>query len=199
MDAKWKAISSNDIARSITEKVCWEDSSLMDSVFCRTTLNTEEIGRVSGRGLRVLISCCSAPTSHLELAFLAVTQPVAMPIELSCFSAQIAENGQLRFGFHSDAYPFQCHRGFFRFIDISHSEANELYLHPSILEPPVSQLSTEGFIAFEAADGGQVVLSGKIEAPKLFVQPKGAEGCEVSLDRNSARQLMSAIHYASTL
>jgi hypothetical protein len=198
MSAQWTEISSNEAARSITEKVCWDDSSLLDSIFCHTTLMTKEHGRISGFGLRVLISCCSAPSSILELAFLEITESVPMPIDLSYFSARFAENGQLRFGFNSGNPSFQCQRGFYRFTELNFSEASHLYRSPSILEPPRGQLATEGYADFETIDGGQVIVSGKPDSPKLFVQAKGSEGSEVQLDSASSKCLVAALHFATT-
>ncbi len=199
MNTAWQEISSNEIAQRISGNVCWDDSSLIDAIFCRTALMVEGTGRVSGLGLRVLVACCSAPASHLELAFLGITESVPMPINLSCFTARFAENGQLRFGFHSDHPSFQCREGYFRFIGLTFPEASQLYQSASVLEPPVGQFATEGYTEFETADGGQVVVSGKLDSPKLFVQAKGSEGSEVLLDSTSARRLLNAMHFASML
>lgn len=160
---------------------------------------TKEHGRISGFGLRALISCCSAPASHLELAFLGITEPVPMPIDLSYFTARFSENGQLRFDFQSGNPRFQRHRGFYRFIELNHSEARDFYQNPSALEPSVGQFAMEGYAAFETVDGGHVVISGKLDSPKLFIQTKGGEGSEVLLDSVSARRLAAAIHFAATV
>ncbi len=198
MKTGFQQIGENEIRLRTFENVCWDDSSLVDAIFYRTAINVEGQGRVSGYGLRVLMSCCSAPASHLELALLGITLSVPMPLEISFFSCSM-ESGQLRFGFFSGPLPYKCRFGFYRFINLSYEEAAPFYRSPAVMEPGVGQLAKEGYSAFETPGSGQIVVSGKPEAPKLFVQAAGSEGSEIVLDGQSAKRLLDSIHYAGTM
>ena len=194
----WKPIDSNESSREISDGVCWEDSSIVDAIFCQTSLDSCGAESVCGYGLRVLIDCCSAPSSHLELCFLEITESVPMPIDFNHFVGSYSANGQFRFGFYYNDLRYQCRRPFYRFIDIEYPQANFLYSSPTVLAPTDSQLSFDGVAECETADGGYIVISGSDRSPSLFVKPKGQNGCEVTLDQSSAYCLISSIHRAAT-
>lgn len=194
----WKPIESTESARKISADVCWPDSSVVDSIFCNTALLTENSDTICGYGLRVLIDCCSAPASHLELCFLHLTESVPMPIDLNYFVGAYAKNGQFRFGFYFDDLRYQCRSAYYRFIDIEYPQANFLYSSPAVLAPAGNQLSFEGAADCATPDGGHIVISGSDKAPSLFIKPKDKEGCEVTLDQSSALCILNSIHRAAT-
>ncbi len=195
MDIPWKKIDSTEIAQKVSEQVCWEDSDLSYYIFCDTCINLEDGSSVSGIGLRLIISCCSAPCSHLEICLLDITEPVSLPLSVSHFNGYIDDGLQFRFAFHYNSFDSRCRRAFYRFIDIDHSESYRLYSSPSVLSAAEGPISREGYAESQTLDGGHIILTGDDNNPVLSITNSNGQECEVKLDFASAKCLVESLHY----
>jgi len=194
METPWRKIDSTEVAKLVSKQVCWPDSDLSHYIYCNTSLKLESGEPESGLGLRLLVSCCSAPCSHLEICLLDITEEVSMPLSLSHFNGYIDDGLQFRFSFHYDAFDSRCRRAFYRFIELDHAESHRLYLHPSVLHSCEGPLSRDGYAESRTADGGHIILTGGDSDPLLNVtDPKGQE-CEVRIDPTSAQCIVEALH-----
>jgi len=194
METPWQKIDSTETAKLISEQVCWPDSNLSHYIFCYTTLKLESGESESGLGLRFLVSCCSAPCSHLEICLLDITEALSMPLALSHFNGYIDDGMQFRFSFHYNSYDSRCRRAFFRFIELDHAESRRLYEHPSVLHTSEVPLSRKGYSESQAADGGHILLTGDDNNPLLNVTDPDGNECEVLIDSASAQCIIEALH-----
>lgn len=198
MKKPWQQIDSTEKAEWVSGSVCWEDSSLRDSIFCSTSFVTESGSIVSGVGLRALVECCSGHGSHLELCFVDIEEPVAMPLKLSNFVGTVLDTGSLRFGLSYGELSHKCKAGYFRFLDIDYRDAGLLYQSPTVLAAGEGKLDFDGAVDCSTADGGYLVLSGDSRSPKLYVMRADGQECEVFLDRDAAAFLLDNLHSTAT-
>jgi len=197
MDPTWNEIDSTEIANHMSEQVCWPDSDLSHYIFCDTSLKLGDGYSASGLGLRLLINCCSAPCSHLEICLLGITESVSLPPRISHFNGYIDDGLQFRFSFHYDSFDSRCRRAFYRFIEIDNSEAYRLYSSPSVLSAGEGPISREGYAESQIPNGGHIILTGDDKNPILSItSPEGKE-YEFELDHVSSKCLVESLHVAA--
>jgi len=194
METPWRKIDSTEVSRQVSDQVCWPDSDLSYYIFCHTSLKLDTGESESGLGLRLLISCCSAPCSYLEICLLGITEGVSLPLTLSHFNGYIDDGMQFRFSFHYDSFDSRCRSAFFRFIELDHSDSHRLYSHPSVLHACEGPLFREGYSESRTPDGGHVILTGDDNNPLLNVTDSDGKKCEVLIDSASAQCIIEALH-----
>ncbi|MGJ8641098.1 MAG: hypothetical protein ACSHYA_17035 [Opitutaceae bacterium] len=188
----WKNITAN-APKEITEAVCWDDSSLVDCIYCHTAIKSETEGEISGFGLRLLIECCSAPKSHLELVFLEIEEGIKMPVQFSYFVAHFEFIDSLRFGFSYNNLEHKCRRGYFRFIDLEYPEANFIYRTPSVLNPYESKLEREGYIDITLSNGGSLLFSNSNKETNMLLMNDSEDSIEVNLSAKDSAAIVDAL------